>query len=261
MNTSSTTVPPPQRVIIHGAGGAIGTAVAEEFARHGAQLFLAGRRIAALEATSDPLCKLGASRVEVAEVDAYDDAAVTAHAQAVVADAGGIDVMINAAGIPLVQGVPLMDMRVEDVLDPAAAWLRTQFITSRAAGRCMVEQGHGTVITLSASPARASLAGVGGFAAACAAIEALTRTMAAEIGRSGVRVVCIRPQRIRETLGSIPDLPMPIDEFVAYLESLTTSGSLPSLIDVARTVVQLAEGGARCMNGAVLNLTCGMTVD
>ena len=250
-----------QKVVIHGAGGAIGSAVADVFARGGAELFLAGHRVGPVEMTADRVRDLSSSPVHVAQVDAYDQQAVAAHADEVMAAAGGIDVMLNAVSIPLVQGVPLLEISLQDVLDPATAWLRTQFITTQAAARHMVPQGSGTILTLSASPARMSIAGVGGFAAACSAVEALTRTFAAEVGRSGVRVVCLRPQRILDTVGSIPDLPMPVDEFVPFLESLTTSGSLPTLADVAQAAVFLAGGGARSMNGAVLNLTCGMSAD
>ena len=248
-------------VIIHGAGGAIGGAVAEELARRGAELFLAGRHAEAVRKVADRLAGVAVAPVHTAEVDAHDPGAVEAHADSVVAAAGRIDVMFNAAGIPLVQGVPLLELEVDDVLDPATAWLRSQFATSRAAGRHMVAQGGGTILTLSASPARIAIAGVGGFSAACAAVEALTRTFAAELGPAGVRVVCLRPQRIADTIGSIPDLPMPIDEFTTFLESLTTSRSLPTLAQVAATAAFLVEGGAQSMNGAVLNLTCGMSVD
>lgn len=250
-----------QKVIIHGAGGAIGSAVARQFARRGAELFLAGHRAASVEATAARVRALSSAPVHVEVVDAYDQAAVSAHADAVTESVGRLDVMLNAVSIPLVQGVPLLEMTLDDLLDPATCWLRTQFITAQAAARHMVAHGDGTILMLSASPARMSIAGVGGFAAACSAVEALTRTFAAEVGRSGVRVVCLRPQRIRDTVGSIPDLPMPVEDFVPFLESLTTSGSLPSLADVAATAVFLAEGGARSMNGAVVNLTCGMSVD
>lgn len=251
----------PLAVIIHGAGGAIGSATAEAFAARGAHLHLAGRRIETLEQVAARARSVGAGSVSVHEVDAYDEDAVEAHATSVAREAGGIDVMLNAVGIPLVQGVPLVEISLDDVLAPATSWLRTQFITSRAAARHMVPRGSGTILTLSASPARMSLAGVAGFAAACAAVEALTRTFAAEVGPSGVRAVCIRPQRIADTIGSIADLPMPIEDFTAFLEGLTTSRSLPTLADVASTAVFLAEGGARSMNGAVVNLTCGMSAD
>jgi 3-oxoacyl-[acyl-carrier protein] reductase len=119
----------------------------------------------------------------------------------------------------------------------------------------------GTILTLSASPASLAIGGAGGFAAACAAIEALTRTFAAELGPAGVRVVCLRAQRIIDTLGATPDLPMPVERFRWFLESLTTSKTLPTLDEIARTAVFLAEDGAAIMNGSVVNLTCGMSPD
>ena len=252
---------PSRTVIIHGAGGAIGGAVAEAFARSGALLFLAGRHLETVQTTAERARAAGAPEVHVAEVDAADPLAVDAHAAAVAGEAGRLDAVLNAAGISAVQGPPLLEMSADDVVAPAADWLRSQFLTSRAAAEHMVRQGSGTILLLSASPARMSIAGVGGFAAACAAIEALTRTFAAELGPAGVRVVCLRPHRIRETLGNTPDLPMSMEDFTVFLESLTSTGTLPTLDDVARTAVFLASGGAAGMNGAVLNLTSGMSVD
>ncbi|MFJ2509099.1 SDR family NAD(P)-dependent oxidoreductase [Arthrobacter citreus] len=247
-------------VIIHGAGGAIGGAVAEEFARRRARLFLAGHGEASVNATAEKARALG-GEAHTSRVDAYSRAEVDAHTNAVADLAGRIDVMFNAVEVPRVQGVPLLEMDADDVVAPAAAWLRTQFLTARAAAGYMVPQGSGTILMLSASPARLALAGVGGFAAACAAVEALTRTFAAETGAAGVRTVCLRPHRIRETIGNTPDLPMELGEFTRFLESLTTSGTLPTLGEVARAAVFAATGGAASMNGTVLNLTGGMSPD
>ena len=120
-------------VVIHGAGGAIGGAVAAAFADRGARLHLAGIRTESLEDTAGRIRHRGSAPVTVSLVDACDSAAVQAHADEVVAQAGRIDVALNAAGIPLVQGAPLLEMAEEDVLAPIAAWPRTQYITARAA--------------------------------------------------------------------------------------------------------------------------------
>ncbi|MDK1327330.1 SDR family oxidoreductase [Arthrobacter sp. zg-Y1143] len=247
--------------VVYGAAGAIGSAVASAFAARGARLFLAGRTDEHLSRAAAELRDLTAEPVSTHVLDAADPLAVEDFTREVISSAGRIDVVINAVGIPLVQGIPLLEMPLADLLDPLTAWPRTQFLTARAAARHMVRQQAGTILTLSASPARMSLAGVGGFAAACAAVEALTRTLAAELGPSGVRTVCLRPQRIAETLGDTPDLPMPVSEFRTFLESLTSSKTLPTLDDVARAAVFLADGGAEAMNGAVLNLSCGMSPD
>ena len=97
----------------------------------------------------------------------------------------------------------------------------------------MVSRGRGTVLTLSASPAPVAIPGTAGWGVAGAAIEAMSRTLAPELGPHGVRVVCIRPQRIGDTLDATPDLPMSVDDFRRFLEDLTLTGTLPSLSNVA----------------------------
>lgn len=248
-------------VVIHGATGAIGGAVAAAFAARGAQLFLTGRDEQKLLDLADRLDVISGSTVATVAIDAFDAEAVERHADEVAAVAGRIDVMLNAVSIPLVQGESLLKMALEDILAPSSSWMRTQVISARAAARHMSAAGGGTILTLSASPATVAIGGVGGFSAASAAIEALTRTLAAELGPAGVRAVCLRAQRILETLDGTPDLPMSVTDFRDFLESLTTSGTLPMLDDIARAAVYLGEGGSAAMNGSVLNLTCGMSPD
>lgn len=88
--------------------------------------------------------------------------------------AGRIDVVLNAIGFEPVQGVSLIDLDRDDFVAPIATWTTTQFLTSRAAARHMVERRSGVILTLSASPARLAIALTGGFGVACAAIEGLT---------------------------------------------------------------------------------------
>lgn len=86
----------------------------------------------------------------------------------------------------------------------------SQFLTARAAARHMMKNRRGVILTLSASPARLAIAMTGGFGVACAAVEGLSRTLSAELGPHGVRVVCLRLHRIGETLGEA-DFPVPGD--------------------------------------------------
>jgi NAD(P)-dependent dehydrogenase (short-subunit alcohol dehydrogenase family) len=246
--------------VIHGAGGAIGGAVANTFAHEGAQVFLAGRNLAPVEAVAGKIVASGGS-AEAAHVDALDEDAVERHAAAVAKKAGRIDVVLNAAGFTAVQGVPLVDLSREDFASPIAIWTTTQFLTARAAARHMIRQRSGVILTLSASPARLAIASTGGFGVACAAIEGLSRTLAAELGPQGVRVVCLRPHRIGDTLGLDPDFPMAPDEFRSLIEDMTLLKRLPSLSDVANAAAFLASDKAGAISGSVANLTCGMSVD
>ena len=88
--------------LIHGGGGAIGGAVARAFAGAGAHVYLAGRTTARLEAVADDI----GDAADVAEVDALDERAVAEHADAVAAEAGGIDIALNAVSFPHASGPP-----------------------------------------------------------------------------------------------------------------------------------------------------------
>ena len=88
-----------KNAVIYGAGGAIGAAVAHAFAREGANVFLTGRNLAALEVAAKEVTAAGGS-AEAAAVDALDEQAVERHADAVMARAGSLDISFNAIGIP-----------------------------------------------------------------------------------------------------------------------------------------------------------------
>ena len=95
----------------------------------------------------------------------------------------------------------------------------------------------------------------GGFGLANAAIEALTRGLAGEYGRSGVRVVGMRANFTPETY------PGMTAENLAPLLNNTTLGRLPRLAELAGTAVYLASDRAGAVSGAMVNLTCGAIVD
>ncbi|WP_328504728.1 SDR family NAD(P)-dependent oxidoreductase [Streptomyces sp. NBC_00457] len=88
-----------KNAIVYGAGGAVGSAVAQAFAAEGARVFLTGRTSAALEVTADEIRAAGGV-AEVAAVDALDEGAVEAHADAVVRTAGSLDISFNAISLP-----------------------------------------------------------------------------------------------------------------------------------------------------------------
>jgi 3-oxoacyl-[acyl-carrier protein] reductase len=246
--------------LIFGAAGAIGGAVARAFAREGAQLFLSGRSLERVQALASEIVVAG-GKAKAAAVDALDEKAVDQYVANVARKAGRIDVVLNAAGFKEVQGVALTDISREDFVQPITTWTTLQFLTARAAARQMVTRRQGVILMLSASPARLAIATTGGFGVACAAIEALSRTLAAELSPQGIRVVCIRAHRIADTLGADPDFDMQPDEFKRLIENMTLLKRLPTLADVANTAAFLASDHAAAMTGAVANLTCGMSAD
>ena len=240
--------------VIYGGAGAMGGAVARAFAREGANVFLAGRTLATLDAVAEEIVAAGGA-AETAQLDAHDPHAVESHADAVARQAGSIDVSFNAVGMNAVQNVPLVDMSLEDFMTPITEAARTQFITATAAARRMTGHGRGVILMLSSSAARESRHQMGGFNLACAAIEAFTRSLAGEVGRQGVRVVCLRPNFTPETTPGVTaaDVQPLVDD--------TVLGRLPILAEVAGSAVFAASDQAGAISGAVLNLTCGAIVD
>jgi 3-oxoacyl-[acyl-carrier protein] reductase len=245
--------------VVHGAGGAIGSAVARAFAAEGARVFLSGRTLGPVEAVAREIAAAGGS-AEAAQVDALDEEAVDRYTDRVAEQAGGIDVCLNAVGIHAVQGTPLTDLALDDFTFPITTWPSTQLLTARAAARHMVKRRTGVILTLTASPARLAIPGAGGFGVACAAIEGLTRTLAAELAPHGVRVVCLRPHRIADS-GADADPRSEDAEFRRVLEDMTLLKRLPTLDEVASTAVFLASDHAGAMTGVVADLTAGMSVD
>src|SRR5919106_2602137 len=83
-----------KNAVIYGGGGSIGGAVAREFSREGARVFLVGRTRENLEAVANDI-KSDGGTAEVAVLDALDEQAVDEHAQAVVSQAGGLDELLS----------------------------------------------------------------------------------------------------------------------------------------------------------------------
>ena len=139
-----------KNAIIYGGAGRIGQGVALTFAREGANVFLVGRTAASLQTVADETAAKtpGGSRPHVAVVDALSEQAVEDHARSVVDQAGSIDVSINLTTRGDVQGTRLLDMNVEDFLQPITTGSRSNFITARAAARHMVKHGSGVILMI-----------------------------------------------------------------------------------------------------------------
>jgi NAD(P)-dependent dehydrogenase (short-subunit alcohol dehydrogenase family) len=222
--------------VIYGAGGAIGAAVARAFEREGAKLFLTGRD----------------------DVDALDERAVEEHLDAV----GPVDISFNAIGPgPSPHRAPLTELTADAFAGPIDFYTRANFITATAAAR----HGARVIVMLTAVPGRLPAPMLGGQAPAWAAVEALSRSLALELG---IRVVCLRSHAIPETplieanfataaqaAGVTPA------EFQAALEQRTLLGRLPTLAEVADTAAFMASDRAGAITGTVVNLSAGAITD
>jgi 3-oxoacyl-[acyl-carrier protein] reductase len=249
-----------RNAVIYGGGGSIGGAVARAFAREGAKVHLAGRTGTTLEDVADSIRALGGA-VETAEVDALDEEAVDRHADAVAAEAGGIDISFNLIAHPYTHGIPLVEMAVEDFTAPVETAARTTFLTVRAAARHMIPRRSGVILAFGGPGDRSGPLRdyyLGGTQVAFDAIETMRRQLAVELGGHGIRVVTLASGGIPE---SIPEGVDGREKIVDMIEGQTLLGRAATLEDVGNAAAFAASDWARSMTAAIVNVSCGALVD
>lgn len=245
--------------VIYGAGGAIGAAVAQTFAREGAVVHLAGRTLEPVQAVADVITAAGGT-AHVAVLDAYDEAAVDAHAEAV----GRIDISFNLVSRGDVQGTPIVDLSVDQFLGAVTNGSRTAFLTARAAARRMIPQGSGVILHLTSGSSRGAAPMMGNTGPADAATDALIRYLAAELGPSGIRVLGIHTAAVAETItrekltAVNPDMDIDPQQIVAMVAQRTMLGRAPAVQQVADTAAFLASDRAGAITSQMVNATCGL---
>lgn len=241
--------------VIYGGGGSIGEAVARAFAREGARVFLAGRTQATLDKVASAI-RSGGGTVETAVVDALDELAVDAFVDSVAQRAGHLDISVNVIGYRDVQK-PLMAISVDEFNQPIATAMRTQFLTTRAAARHMIQRKSGVILTFGGSGPQ-TLPGLGGFKIALDAVEGLRRQWACELGPHGIRVVSLKTGGIPET---IPEGMAGREEIVASILKETQLKRVATLADVGNVAAFVASDLARTMTSTEVNISCGAMVD
>jgi 3-oxoacyl-[acyl-carrier protein] reductase len=240
--------------MIYGAGS-IGSTVAKAFAAAGAQVHLAGRTQATLDAVAGEIRAAGGD-AHTAVVDALDPAAVRQHADRVAAEAGHIDICFNLIGHGDVHGTPLIDMDVEDFARPIESIVRSTFITSQATARHMVRQGSGVILIFGGEGEPMRDYSLGGTLVAFHAQETIRRQLACELGPQGVRVITVVTGGIPETIGDDVD-----PAVVQGIVDATMIGKAATYEDVGNVAVFAASDQARMMTAATLNISGGSVID
>lgn len=252
--------------VIYGGGGSIGGAVAAEFARQGARVFVTGRTRATLDTVVDAITFAG-GQAEAAVVDALDQASVEAHLDHVVATRGGVDVSFNLVSRGDVQGVPLAAMSPADLLRAVDNGLLSALYTAGGAARRMAVQGSGVILHLNSGSGAGAMPGMGSTGPADAAVEAFMRYLAAESGPDGVRVCGIWTAGVagsltREKLAAVAGEHAPADPQAALdgLAGMSVLRRNPQLTDIASTAAFLASEGAAGLTGSMVNVSAGLVL-
>jgi 3-oxoacyl-[acyl-carrier protein] reductase len=236
--------------IVTGASRGIGFAVAEGLAKAGYNLAICATREATVNASADKLRALGAQVLAVV-VDVTDGDAVKAFVQATVKEFGRLDVLVNNAGITK-DGLA-MRMKAADWQAVIDTNLTSVFHASQAALKPMMKARAGRIINISSVVASMGNPGQLNYCASKGGIDAMTRSLAQEVGSRGITVNAIAPGFIATAMTD--DLG---EDAKKSLETRIPLGRLGSPEDIAASVLFLAGEGGSYISGQVLHVNGGM---
>lgn len=250
-----------RNAVIYGGGGSLGSTIAKAIAKEGAKVFLAGRRLSSVKEVADGIVDSG-GRAEAALVDAMNESEVNAFVDSMIRKGGTLDLSFCAVDYQVVQNLPLVQLSVEDFVRPVSIAMRSHFLTATAAGKVMMKQRSGVILSLTATPGGIGYPFTAGFAPACCAIESFSRNLALELGTYGVRVVNIRSggsPDSRVFKEAIERNPKEMEVILRGMENDTMLKKLPLMEDIANTAVFLASDFAKSITGVTIDVSGGTT--
>ena len=246
--------------LITGASRGIGRAIAEAFAREGADLFLsatARTNLAEIEA------HVGAAgrRVATGAVDVADEASVEALFAAAVEAFGGIDIVVNNAGI--YTGKPFTEYTAAEFDRVMRVNAYGTFHVMQRALRHMQDRGRGKIVNIASTAGKWESPNQAAYNASKHAVVALTRCAALENAAAGIRVNAICPgfvetDMIGEFEGHAERAGMDFDAFKAAMVSRIPTGRLLQPEEIAHIAVYLASPESDGMTGQTISISGGM---
>ncbi len=242
--------------VVTGGARGIGRAIAEVLVQAGARVAVADRDIAVAETTINSLNAIRADAAIAVEMDVTSKASIEAAADTIAKALGPVEILVNNAGI--VKNAPSIEVTEEDWHSVIDVNLHGVFFCSQVFGAAMVKARKGAIVNI------ASIAGQvpvrpqpqASYNASKAAVNLITKSLAVEWAKTGVRVNAVAPGYIATEL-TVAGRSNP-DWYPVWLDS-TPVGRLGEPAEVARAVLFLVSDAASYITGTTLTVDGGYT--
>lgn len=242
-----------RRALITGSSQGIGYALAEGLAQYGAQVIINGRTPESVNRAVESLKDQGLS-AHAAIFDVTSKDAAKAGIDAIEADIGPLDILINNAGMQF--RTPLEDF-------PADKWelllttnISSVFYVGQAAAKPMIARGQGKIINIASVQSELARPGIAPYTATKGAVRNLTRGMCADWAKYGLQINAIAPGYFKTPLNqALVDNP----EFSSWLEKRTPAGRWGNVDELVGAAVFLSGRGSSFINGHTLYVDGGIT--
>lgn len=238
--------------LVTGASRGFGLEIAKLFAEAGAMVVINGRHAETLQAAADVVRPHGL--VETAAFDVGDAPAAEAAIAAIARTHGRLDILINNAGINIRK--PLDAFTVDDWRQVLEVDLTAAFVLSRAAAPGMVQRRFGRIVNIGSVLSVKGRASIPAYTAAKHGLLGLTKSLAAELGPSGVTCNAIAPGYFETEINTelLKD-----EKFVRFVNERTPLRRWGKPEELAGAALYLASPAASYVNGHLLTVDGGMT--
>ncbi len=237
-----------KRVIVTGAARGIGAEIASCFSGEGATLALVDLLQDELQGVADHL------HAHPIQGDLRNPASARAAIDQAIETLGGVDVLVNNAGI--LRFASILDTTVEEWDQMFEINARSMLITTQVVVPHMIGQGGGKIVNMASMGAKLGSPNQAHYCASKAAVVSFTRVCAMEFGAHNINVNCICPGYVLTEMGSATRTA----EMVASWSSKSPLGRLAEPSDVARTALFLASSDSDYCTGQAMNVSGGMVM-
>ncbi len=237
--------------LVTGASRGIGKAIARRLAEDGFDLAICGTRQETIQAAADEIAAATGAKVAARAVDVTDREQIQGFVRETAAEFGRLDVLVNNAGIT--RDNLAMRMKPAEWASVIETNLTAVFHACQAALKPMMKARGGRIINISSVVAGMGNPGQANYCASKGGVEAMTRSLAREIGARGITVNAVAPGFIETDMTAELG-----EEARSKLAAQAPLGRLGKPEDVAAAVAFLAGPGAGYITGHVLHVNGGM---